>query len=137
VDFYLLPEAGDLARWRYACRLAEKAVDRGHRVQIRTGSSGESAKLDELLWTFSDKVFLPHEVATSPSHPLVKVVVNDQPATAPVEVVINVSSQPIDARPEVARIAEVVDADETSKRAARDRYRFYREHGYALETHHL
>ncbi|MET0659728.1 MAG: DNA polymerase III subunit chi [Steroidobacteraceae bacterium] len=137
VDFYLLSETGDLARWRCACRLAEKAADLGHRVLIRTASSGESTKLDELLWTFSEKVFLPHEVATQPSHALVKVVINDQPAAAPFDVVINVSSQTLQAVPAAERIAEVVGADETEKRAARERYRFYREQGCALETHNL
>lgn len=137
VDFYLLSESGDVARWRCACRLAEKAADMGHRVLIRTASSGESTKLDELLWTFSEKVFLPHEVATAPSHPLVKVVINDQPPAAPFDVVINVSSQSLQAVPSVERIAEVVGADETEKRAARERYRFYREQGCALETHTL
>ncbi|MET0984011.1 MAG: DNA polymerase III subunit chi [Steroidobacteraceae bacterium] len=137
VDFYLLSETGDVARWRCACRLAEKAADMGHRVLIRTASSGESTKLDELLWTFSEKVFLPHEVATQPSHPLVKVVINDQLADAPFDVVINVSTQSLQAVPSAERIAEVVGADETEKRAARERYRFYREQGCALETHNL
>lgn len=137
VDFYLLSEPGDVARWRYACRLAEKAADLGHRVLIRTASGGESAKLDELLWTFSEKVFLPHEVTAAPSHPLVKVVINDQPSQVPVDVLINVSSLPLQDVPTVERIAEVVDADEGAKRAARERYRFYRERGCALETHNL
>lgn len=137
VDFYLLSESGDLARWRYACRLAEKAADLGHRVLIRTASSGESTKLDELLWTYSEKVFLPHEIAAAPSHPLIKVVISDEPAAAPVDVVINVSTQPLQAVPAAERIAEVVDGDEGAKRAARERYRFYREQGCALETHTL
>lgn len=137
VDFYLLSEAGEPARWRYACRLAEKAAELGHRVLIRTASQGESAKIDELLWTFNEKVFLPHEVAAQPSHPLVKVIIHDQPASTPMDVVINVSSEPLQALPVAERIAEVVDADDAAKRAARERYRFYREQGCALETHSL
>lgn len=137
VDFYLLSDAGDLARWRYACRLAEKAAELRHRVFIRTGSGSESARLDDLLWTFSDKVFLPHEVATAPSHPLVHVTVNDQSPSAPVDVLINVSAQALQAVPAAARIAEVVDGDEAAKRAARERYRFYRDQGCTLETHNI
>lgn len=137
VDFYLLSEAGDLARWRCACRLAEKAAELGHRVFIRTGSPSESAKLDELLWTYSEKVFLPHEVAPEPTHPLVKVIIHDEASPTACDVLINVSVQPVGALPAVERIAEVVDADEAAKRAARERYRFYREQGCALETHNL
>jgi DNA polymerase-3 subunit chi len=137
VDFYLLSEAGDLARWRCACRLAEKATERGHRVFIRTGSSGESAKMDELLWTFNDRVFLPHEVATQPSHALVTVTINDQPATAPVDVLINVATHPLQEIPAAERIAEVVDNEPAVKQAARERYRFYRDRGCTIETHNL
>ena len=137
VDFYLLSELGDAARWRYACRLAEKAAELGHRVFIRTSSSGESAKLDDLLWTFNERVFLPHEVTTAPSHSLVKVTINDQPADAPVDVLINVSPQPFPAVPTAERIAEVVDGEEAAKRAARERYKFYRDCGCTLETHNV
>jgi DNA polymerase III subunit chi len=137
VDFYLLSEAGEQARWRCACRLAEKAAELGQRVFIRTASAAESTKLDELLWTYSEKVFLPHEVAQQPSHQLVKVVIHDDASTAACDVLINLSTQAVQALPAAERIAEVVDADESAKRAARERYRFYREQGWALETHNL
>ena len=34
-----------------------------------------------------------------------------------------------------ARVAEIVGQDEDSKLSARERFRFYRDRGYALESH--
>jgi len=60
VDFYLLSDTEPRARLRTACRLAEKAYDQGLRVTLRTGGAAETAEIDELLWSFSDRSFVPH-----------------------------------------------------------------------------
>src|SRR5690606_38612080 len=76
VDFYVLSDTAADARLRFACRLAEKAVDRGHRVYVQTSSPALTQHLDELMWTFSDRSFLAHEVANDaapPPHPRVLV----------------------------------------------------------------
>ena len=45
-----------------ACRLAEKACDQGLRVAVRTAGPAQTAELDDLMWTFSDRSFVPHGV---------------------------------------------------------------------------
>jgi len=67
VDFYVLGAADARARLLTACRLAEKAWDQGLRVAVRTSSPAEAAELDDLLWTFSDRSFVPH--GTWPAEP--------------------------------------------------------------------
>ena len=62
VDFYVLAEDAPDARLRYACRLAEAAVERGERVYLQTASAAEAQRLDDLLLTFNDRSFLPHEI---------------------------------------------------------------------------
>ncbi|MDQ1342927.1 MAG: polymerase subunit chi, partial [Pseudomonadota bacterium] len=62
VDFYLLGAPDPRARLATACRLAEKAFDQGMRVTVRTASPAEAVELDDLLWTFSDRSFVPHAV---------------------------------------------------------------------------
>ena len=62
VDFYLLGAADPRARLTTACRIAEKACDQGLRVAVRTASPSETAELDDLMWTFSDRSFVPHAV---------------------------------------------------------------------------
>ena len=83
VDFYVLAEDAPDARLRFACRLAEEAADQGRRVYVQTSGSAQSQRLDELLWTFNDRSFLPHEVYSGApaAHATVKVMLGD--ATAP------------------------------------------------------
>ena len=84
VDFYVLSEESPDARLRYACRLAEQAVEQGQRVYLQTSNSSDAQRLDELLWTFNDRSFLPHEIysGSAASHPLVMILLGDSPAPA-------------------------------------------------------
>ena len=140
VDFYVLSDAGLEAQQRYACRLAEKAFEAGTRMYLRTPSPHESATLDELLWSFSDRAFLPHEIAgnSEGTHPLVAAVIGHE--LAPVgyrALLINTASDlPADAG-EFVQIAEVVDADPKRKQLARERFKQYRERGWPLATHNV
>jgi DNA polymerase-3 subunit chi len=140
VDFYTLGEPDRRARLVTACRLAEKACDQGLRVTVRTASAAETAEFDELLWTFSDRSFVPHVVW--PTEP-------DVVAATPV--VVGSSSLPashrdvlINLAPDApadfsayARICEVVGGDEDAKKAGRHRWRTYRDAGCAPEAHPL
>lgn len=140
VDFYVLSEDGTDARLRFACRLAEKAVDQGMRVYIQSASLAEAQRLDELLWTFSDRSFLAHEIAneSSPSHPQVMVLLGDaDPPPTHRQMLINLADRlPSDSEAH-ERIAEIVDVDPERKRLSRERYKQYRERGCTLETHTL
>ncbi len=135
-DFYLLAEAGDAARERFACRLAAKVYGLDHRVHLRVPDAAALERLDTLLWTFSDDSFVPHDI------------VLDGGATAPVtladahralpdgtEVCINLCDDAVDAP--CARIAEIVAGDDTARAAGRRRYAEYRERGLELEMHKL
>ena len=61
IDFYLLNQAGQHSRQTFACRLAEKAYRLNNSVHIHTGSRGDADRLDELMWTFRDGSFVPHQ----------------------------------------------------------------------------
>jgi DNA polymerase-3 subunit chi len=140
VDFYVLSEDAVDVRLRFACRLAEKAVDQGHRVYIQTAALAEAQRLDELLWTFSDRSFLAHEVAGegAPSHERVMVLVGDGEAPpSHRQLLINLTDRLPAALTAYERIAEIVDVDPERKRLSRERYKQYRERGYALESHNL
>ncbi|MBL8269219.1 MAG: DNA polymerase III subunit chi [Steroidobacter sp.] len=137
MDFYVLSAEAPDARLRYACRLAERAVEQGCHVYIQTP---DVQRVDDMLWTFSDGSFLPHEVyrGEPPAHALVKVMLGSAPGPASHrQLLINLT----DAMPsDVAaydRIAEIVDVDPERKRTARDRYKLYREQGCAMESHNL
>ncbi len=61
IDFYVLPDHQDQSRALLACRLADKAYGLGHTVYILTASEAQAAALDDLLWTFRQDSFIPHE----------------------------------------------------------------------------
>ena len=61
VDFYVLSEASAAARLKVACRIAEKAYLAAQSVLLWHSDRAELETLDELLWTFADTSFVPHE----------------------------------------------------------------------------
>lgn len=139
VDFYVLPGAGEPGRRQFACRLAEKAYRLAHSVHIRTPDATVANEIDELLWTFRDGSFVPHEVV-SPGQPDTEAPVTIgamEPAGRSAELVINLGDDVPDTDRPCERIAEIVTTDEDSRQQSRQRYARYRELGHTLETHKL
>jgi DNA polymerase-3 subunit chi len=140
VDFYLLAAVDGRARLVTACRLAEKAFDQGLRVTVRTAGPAQAAELDELMWTFSDRSFVPHGVW--PAEP-------EFAAATPVligsgalpeshrDVLINLGDDVPSEAGRYARVCEVVAGDDDAKRRARIRWRGYRDAGLEPDTHNL
>jgi len=140
VDFYVLSEEGSDTRLKFACRLAEKAVDQGQRVYVQTASSTEAQRLDEMLWTFSDRSFLAHEIADGApvSHERVMVMLGEIEAPPTHRQLLINLTESLPANVDAyERIAEIVDVDPERKRVSRERYKQYRERGCALESHNL
>ncbi|MGB7739665.1 MAG: DNA polymerase III subunit chi [Steroidobacteraceae bacterium] len=140
VDFYTLGEPDRRARLVTACRLAEKAYDQGLRVTVRTASAAETAEFDELLWTFSDRSFVPHVVwPTEPDVVAATPVVVGSSSLPPShrDVLINLAPDAPADFSAYARICEVVGGDEDARKAGRHRWRTYRDAGCAPEAHPL
>jgi DNA polymerase III subunit chi len=62
IDFYVLQAGARLDRERLICRLANKAFEQGQPLYIHAAASEEAERLDDLLWTFRDISFLPHQL---------------------------------------------------------------------------
>ena len=140
VDFYLLGGADPRARLTTACRLAEKACEQGLRVAVRTASPSETAALDELMWTFSDRSFVPH--AVWPAEPAVAehtpvLISSSATPESHRDVLINLAPDGPPEPTHFVRICEVVGADEDLKRRARLRWRAYADSGLAPTKHDL
>jgi DNA polymerase-3 subunit chi len=142
VDFYVLNGTAPQERLKYVCRLAEKAYLRGLRVAILGQSAEDVRALDDLLWTFSDHSFVPHQVCTGAA---------DADAATPVslmhslpagdlvaaDVLVNLSPQ-MPAEPgRFARIIEILDADSERRRLGRERFKAYRDLQRTLFTHQI
>jgi DNA polymerase-3 subunit chi len=141
VDFYILKSDTDEARLQLACKIVEKATELDHHVFVHSASDAEAAKLDELLWTFSQGSFIPHRVvreplSASPPEPVL-IGVNTPPAPGRWNVLINLAAEVPEFFSRYERVAEVVDADAVRREQSRERYRFYRDRGYKLNTHQV
>jgi DNA polymerase-3 subunit chi len=138
VDFYILQDRQPDARALLTCRLTEKAFRQGHHVYINTESGQQLKKLDDMLWTFRDGSFLPHgryEANAGSTHPvLLGYAVEPE---GPSDVLVNLSNDIPAFFSRFNRVAELVGGDEAQRESARERYRFYKDRGYALNTHKL
>jgi DNA polymerase-3 subunit chi len=122
-----------------ACRITEKAWKAGSTVLIQHGDPATLGRLDEMLWVANEHSFIPHEIAAAaPQLSGTPVVLNSGGGpTEPVDVLINLTPQ-LPVRPELAsRIIEIIDADPALRAAGRERFKAYRERGFALEKHDL
>jgi DNA polymerase-3 subunit chi len=140
VDFYVLKSTNPKERRMVACRVTEKAYLREHRVLILTEDMAEARALDELLWTFNERAFVPHQIcaergsadSATPVHLVLDL--DDAPET---DVLVNMTSRLPPQLERFARIAEIVDADEDRRRLGRERFKSYRDLKLSLETHQL
>lgn len=133
VDFYLAKD--DTARGAplVACRLAEKAWKLGHKVYLHASDPTAAQQLDELLWTFRDAAFVPHSL--SEEAPVR--IGHAGPPDGFDALLVNLAAEVPGFFSKFERVAEVVGGDAAAKEQARERFRFYRDRGYDLETHEV
>jgi DNA polymerase III subunit chi len=150
VDFYVMEERAASARLKLACRLAEKAYLASQRALIWHTDRAELQALDDLLWTFADGSFVPHEWLTSngsPDHSDSQQRVSEEkapvllsagtPPAAEFDFVVNLACDPPPFLQLARRVAEIVDGDEARRAGARARFKAYRELGIEPATHTL
>ena len=123
----------------YACRLLRKAVGSGSRVVV-TAQAQELQQLDSLLWTFSQLDFVPHALQSAPADVVASspVILSESLADAPhQQVLLNLGPQVPDGFERFERLIDVVSLDEADRQHARDRWKFYTDHGYVITRHDL
>jgi len=138
IDFYITQDVQNAARQALACRIAEKAYKLGHQIYIHTESAEQTQLMDDLLWTFHDGSFVPHQPAGSHSENPVPVLIgHHKEIDHEADVLINLAQDIPGFFSRFERVAELVNEDPEHKTRARDRYKFYRDRGYELKTHKL
>jgi DNA polymerase-3 subunit chi len=141
VDFYVLASTDAKERLRLACRLAEKAYLSSAHVLVWSDDATELSAFDDLLWTFADRSFVPHEPYQEPEQwqevPVLLSGPNDPAPDRPFSVLLNLGGVVPGCAGQAERILEIIDADENRRQAGRARFRSYRERGLAPQTHHI
>ncbi len=139
VDFYILKQAGPQSRHSFACRLAEKAYRLENTVHIHAVDHADAERVNDLLWTFRDGSFVPHDMAAGAigsRHSPITIGSGDD-EVEPRDLLINLCDDiPVFAET-FPRVAELVSSDEPCKRESRKRFAEYRDKGHTLQTHNV
>ncbi len=136
VDFYLLSDESGM--YKFACIMASKAWSAGNHVYMYTETEDTAKKLDDLLWTFRDISFVPHEIYNETEN-------NEAPITIGFgnhfpnhsQVMINLDYKIPEFAEKFSRIIEIVENNEKNKKVARQRYRQYKENDYEIHDHKI
>lgn len=145
VDFYVLKSSQPNQRFNFACRLTEKAYLRDLRVVVLSDSAADAQALDEMLWTFNERSFVPHALvrnadsceASTPVHLTEDLRHIDAERIGKTDLLVNLSDRLPVGVERFSRVAEIIDADDERRRLGRERFKAYRDLKVTLETHQL
>ncbi len=136
VDFYVLKSAAARQLWAFACRLIEKAYLRDLSIVVVSDTPADAQSLDDLLWTFNERSFVPHRLWAGVPDPDTRIYLTaDAAALPPADLLVNLAARLPPDWERYTRIAEIIDADEERRRLGRERFKTYRDLQVPLETH--
>lgn len=131
IDFHLNVED----HLQYICRLVRKAFSQGLKVVCFSSDMNRLRELDDLLWTFSEDAFLPHVMTGHAQiHETPIILTHQVEDIRHYDLLINLDDDCPSFFARFDRLVEIVGTDESHKKLARDRYRFYKDRGYPLNT---
>ena len=138
VDFYLLKEEDLQAKLLYACRLLEKAYGKSRQVFVYCNDQTEAEQLDELLWTFKEESFIPHNLQGEGPEPPppIQIGCGETPRGFH-DILMNLADEIPAFYTKFSRVIELVSNDETAKETARTHYKAYRAARCSLQTHEV
>ena len=134
IDFYT--HCAD--RLEVAAKLVAKAWAQHGSVRVLTAGEALTAQFDGVLWKSPPTGFLPHCRLGSALAGQTPIVVDHAlQHDGPAAVLINLHPSPPPFFSRFERLVEIVGVDEVEAAAGRERWRFYKERGYALRSHNL
>jgi DNA polymerase-3 subunit chi len=142
--FYLMPDTNSqtpaLAQlYLAACRLAEQAYRQQQTVYIHCQDKQQAYAIDELLWQFEPRAFVPHNLkgeGLATGAP-VEIGFDKLGPNKSRQVLINLADQIPPFAVNLPHIIDFVANDDELKRIARNRYRQYQSAGISLSTQAL
>ena len=140
VDFYVLKSAAARQRRAFACRLTEKAYLKDLKIVIVNDTLADAQAIDDMLWTFNERSFIPHKVCADaqsfdPATPVHLMLESAEMPAA--DLLVNLAHRLPTHLQRCTRIAEIIDADEERRRLGRERFKAYRDLKLTLETHQI
>ena len=129
--------AGDDVRLRLACRVTEKAYLARQRVVVYCDDAALLPRFDEMLWTFGDGSFVPHDTLSREGAACEAPVVLTTGAlpAGQADVLVNLSGSVPPFFEKFARVAEFLDARPEVRGAGRERFKTYRGRQIEPQSH--
>ncbi len=142
VDFYLIGNQIDDAKFKLASRLANKLQRSDRRALVVTDSDEDTNTLDAIMWSFNDASFLAHDDLTEKETPSMIQIgshtsVSQEVLARDYDVLINLAKDIPVYSHHFSRIADIVEVDEAAKSAGRARYKIYKTEGFELKMHDI
>ncbi|MEF9997066.1 MAG: DNA polymerase III subunit chi [Burkholderiaceae bacterium] len=127
-------------RLAYACRVVRKARAAGKTVVVWTASDARLSSFDQQLWTFSSLDFIAHVRVSSPLAADTPVLLTTDAAHSPAaDVLILLDDEIPPAHTTLfsryGRVIDVVSNVDEERRAARVRFKTYRDQGLEPTAH--
>ena len=145
VDFYVLDREDPLSRLQFTCRLVGKILALQQSVGILVNDQATADQLDTLLWHYPPESFSPHaleadtsETSTSDSldgtaSPVLISLNRGLPSIYPI--CINLQTETPTNHSALQRLVEIVCQDANILNTTREKYKFYRQQDYPLQSH--
>jgi len=134
IDFY--HGAGD--KVKSACRLIGELHAQGRKVLVYAPVEGLAAQVERQLWVQPATGFLPHcRIGTALSAETPILIGGSLDESPHHDVLVNLDGDLPPAFSRFEQLVEVVGADEADRGPARERFKFYRDRGYAITAHDL
>jgi DNA polymerase-3 subunit chi len=137
VDFYVLEGSDARERLKFACRVVDKAFQAEQRVLVCFDAPAELTSFDDLLWSFAQDSFVPHEPLSAESdwEETPVLLTSRQPPAKPADVIVNLGASLPPDLANTPSVIEIIDADAARRQAGRVRFKQYREQGVEPTTH--
>ena len=135
VDFYRLNRQRSTDS--FVCRLSQKLYSEGKKLYIHAESAQRVNALDQLLWTFNDIAFVPHNIVNNAGDDTPIVVAYQQETSNMPTTILNLAADIPTFIDKFERILEVVTDEPMSTEQGRAHYRHYQQQGYELRTHQI
>ncbi len=136
VDFYVLEDPRKSVQ-QLACQLAMMAWEQGLRSLVVVPDTGQALQLDELMWSYPQGRFLPHQPECGDASTPVSIGTLADLDRTRAEVIINLDLSAVPGPERFHRLLELVPAREAERQASRSKFRAYRELGLNPQSHSM
>lgn len=137
VEFHILDDAtSDQAYLQLIGQQIQNLYRQSRKIYVHADSEEQAKAIDEWLWTQDLEDFIPHNlVGEGPNKaPPVQIGFGEPPQNQH-DCLINLSGELQKFFSYFLACLEIVPNQEEAKEKARERYKFYRSHGYPLKHH--